>query len=377
MKIIRPITGQLEVELMDIKQIRGFFTGEWAMAIGAVVVWCIAAFFLKKFVFAQIHKLTQKTVSRIDDIILDALNTPFNIAILFAGVSIFCGFAPLNPAVELYMNGATKAVIILCALFFIDRVVIGLLQEHDNRVPSVRLSQGVLQVLIRVIVYVVGGLTLLDTLGVNISPLVASLGVGSLAVALALKDTLANFFSGLFITMDKAVKVGDFVQLETGEIGTVEEIGWRSSRIRTPANNLVVLPNLRLVDSTVTNMSDPLPDLYVVVTCGVSYDSDLEHVERVVLDVAHDVIRDHPAAVKDQEPLFRFELFDASSINFRVALLCTKFGEHFMVQHELIKRIHARFREEGIVIPYPLQTLDLKPRHEELLRGMAESMKKN
>lgn len=362
---------------MTTSQIREFMTGEWALAAGAVIVWCVAAFFIKRILFRQIRRITQKTATRIDDIILEALNTPFIIAILFAGVSIFCGFAPLNAVIEQYINGATKAVIILCALFFGDRLVMGLLIEHDERVPSVRLSQGVIQGLIRAIVYIVGGLTLLDTLGVNVSPLVASLGVGSLAVALALKDTLANFFSGLFLTLDKSVKVGDFVQLESGEVGTVEDIGWRTSRIRTPGNSLVVLPNLKLADSTVTNMSDPLPDISVTVNCRVSYDSDLERVEQIVIDVARGVVRDHPAAVKDQEPAFRFDLFETSSINFRVSIMCTKYGEHFMAQHELIKRIHARFRGEGIVIPYPLQTLDLQPRHEELLRGVAESMKKN
>jgi len=255
----------------------------------------------------------------------------------------------------------------VCAIFFADRIIKALLIEHDERVPSVRLSQGVIQGLIRGVVFVIGSLILLDSLGISISPLIASLGVGTLAVALALQSTLANFFAGLFITLDKSVKVGDFVQLESGEIGEVEDIGWRTSRVRLRSDNLVVIPNDKLVNSTVTNFNFPHADLYTVVVCGVHYDSDLDYVEKVVLDAAAQVIEEQPGAVKGESPRFRFNMFDASSINFRVKVRCTDYDSQFRVQHNLIKTIHKRFAHEGIVIPYPIQTLDLGPRHEQVM----------
>ena len=156
-------------------------------------------------------------------------------------------------------------------------------------------------------IYLLAFLLVLDQLDISISPLIAGLGIGGIAVALALQPTLSNFFAGTYLVGDTVIMPGDFIELETGLRGYVVEIGWRSTRLRTPFNNLVVIPNSRLADSILTNYYGPTMQIGVLVEAGVSYSSDLAHVERVATEVAQEVIDAIPEADKDFAPWFGFE----------------------------------------------------------------------
>jgi len=198
--------------------------------------------------------------------------------------------------------------------------------------------------------------------GISITPLVASLGVGSLAVALAFQDTLSNFFAGVYMMIDKPVRVGDFIRLEGGQEGFVSEIGWRSTRLRLLPDNTIIIPNNKLVGSVITNFHLPAPEMSVVVEVGVDYGSDLARVERVTCEVARGVLERVEGAVADYEPKVRFHTFAESSINFSVSLRAKSYTDQYLICHEFIKALSERYRQEGIVIPYPLRTIDVQPR---------------
>ena len=151
-------------------------------------------------------------------------------------------------------------------------------------------------------VYAIGLLIALDGLEVSISPLLAGFGIGGLAVALAVQPTLSNFFAGTYLVAEGELREGDYIELEGGPAGYVVEVGWRSTKIRNRMNNLVIIPNSKMVDSIVTNYYSPTTAMSVVVTCGVSYDADLEEVERIVMEVVKEVIEESSSAVKDAEP---------------------------------------------------------------------------
>ncbi|MFC1916687.1 mechanosensitive ion channel family protein [Chloroflexota bacterium] len=207
------------------------------------------------------------------------------------------------------------------------------------------------------IVSLVGLLMLLDYVGISISPLIAGLGIGGLAVALAIQPTLSNFFAGAQLVTDQAVRVGDYIELNSGERGYVAEVGWRSTRVRTTYNNIMIIPNSRLLDSTITNYYGPSMEMAVMVESGVSYSSDLAQVEAVALAVAREVIEELPESVKTREPWFAYDAFGDSNINFWVWLYATDRIASIRVKSELIKRLHARFAKEGITINYPVRLL--------------------
>ena len=205
-------------------------------------------------------------------------------------------------------------------------------------------------------IYVLAGMLILDQLGLSISPLIAGFGIGGLAVALALQPTLSNFFAGTYLVSGNVLTPGDFVEMEGGLRGYVVEVGWRSTRLRTPFNNLVIIPNSRLSDSILTNYYGPTMELGVMVEVGVSYGSDLAHVERVAMDAAREVLAEMPEAVKD-EPWFGFERFGDSNIDLWVWVTATNRLGSFKLKSEIIKRLHRRFDEEGIEINYPVRKL--------------------
>lgn len=212
----------------------------------------------------------------------------------------------------------------------------------------------------RVAVVAVGLLVLLQTLGVSITPMLTALGVGGLAVALALQDTLANLFGGLQILVSKKVQTGDFIRLDSGEDGYVVDINWRNTSVRQLAGNIVVIPNSRFADAVMTNFHQPRQDLAVLVDVGVSYDSDLDQVERVTSEVGREVMLAVEGAVPDHEPFIRYHTFADHSINFTVILRAREFTAQFLIKHEFIKRLHLRYRAERIEIPYPIRTLMMR-----------------
>jgi small-conductance mechanosensitive channel len=207
------------------------------------------------------------------------------------------------------------------------------------------------------IVYSIASLLVLDVIGIAITPMLAGLGIGGLAIALAVQPTLSNFFAGTYLISEGELNEGDYIELEKGPAGFVVEVGWRSTKIRNRINNLVIIPNSKMVDSIVTNTFSPTPAMNVVITCGVSYESDLEHVEKVVLDISDDIVEEFEHTVTDSEPFFAFRSFGDSNIDFIVSITSTSRAGSFIVGSELIKRIHRRFREEGIEINYSVRKL--------------------
>ena len=211
------------------------------------------------------------------------------------------------------------------------------------------------------VIYVVGLLVALDSVGVSISPLLAGLGIAGLAVALAVQPTLNNFLSGTYIVAEGIFEEGDFIELESGISGFVIDVGWRSTKLRSFMNNFVVIPNAKLVDSIITNLNRPQPPVNVIVYCGVSYDTDLDMVERIATEASAQVIQESEHSVKSVEPFFGFDSFGDSNVVFWVFVQATDRVGSFVLQGEIVKGLHARFRREDIVINYPVRKLVYSP----------------
>ncbi len=229
----------------------------------------------------------------------------------------------------------------------------GWTKTAEGALPSTSLLQNVA----RIIVFVLGAFLILQNLGIQVGALVASLGIGGLAVALALQDTLSNLFAGFQIILARQVRNGDFVRLDTGEEGYVTDIKWRNTTIKSRIDDHeVVVPNSKLANAIVTNFDLPSRPFWVRIEVGVSYGSDLERVEEVTLEVAREVMEAFDLD-GEPDPVLRYQGFGDSAITFSLRLRVNDYSRQFPVRHELVKRIHARYREEGIEIPFPIRTV--------------------
>ena len=303
------------------------------------------------------RKLEKRNKTALAPQLLQAFSKPIFLLIVLLGLLLALNSLPYLVLWRSYLEKVTVAVTIILVTYGLARSG-GLLLSlylHRKRVwqSLVRLVQRIAIL----IVSLVGLLMLMDYFGISITPLIAGLGIGGLAVALALQPTLSNFFAGAQLVLDKMVRVGDYIELDSGERGYVVDVGWRSTRVRTTFNNMMVIPNSRLIDSIITNYYGPSMELAVMVESGVSYSSDLAHVEAVSLAVAREVIEELPEAIKTREPWFAYDSFGDSNINFWVWLYATDRIAAFRVKSELIKRLHARFAQEGITINYPVRLL--------------------
>lgn len=248
-------------------------------------------------------------------------------------------------------------VIILSITRVAARTINGFISLHIESSQQKLPKTTLLNTILNVVIYAMGVLVVLQYYGISIAPILTAMGVGGMAVALALQETLANIFSGLHLILSKQLRLDDYIKLSTGEEGRVTDITWRFTAI-VPAGggNMIVIPNQKIASSNITNYSMPRKDIVISIPVGVAYDSDLDKVERVTLDVAKEVMAQIDKDVK-MEPAVRFHTFGESSIDFNVVLHSSYFEHQFLLKHEFIKALTRRYREEGIEIPYPTRTV--------------------
>lgn len=265
------------------------------------------------------------------------------------GLYLAAQSADLPPRIAGVAAHGLLVMLIASITWMLSRVAGGLVRSHGavGALPSAT----VITNLARSLVLVLGFLVILQTLGVSITPLITALGVGGLAVALALQETLANLFAGLHILLSRQVRTGDFVRLDSGQEGIVQDVTWRYTSIRQPGSGLLVVPNAKLASAITTNFTRPDTKVAVKVGVSVGYDADLDHVERVAADVAREVMRDVDEGVSGGEAVIRFQKLGVASIQFTAELTAHGVASLELVRHEFIKRLLRRYRAEGIDLP--------------------------
>lgn len=340
---------------------------EWldpATAGAIALIGIVAAFVFHKLIFPLIVRFTHRTPTDLDSRLVKSVRWPTTLGFVVLGAYLaFTVPLDLTESQQSQVDTVGQAL----GVMIVITVVVGLLSSaidwylaslatSATRVVDLRLLP-----LIRrvggVIIYAIGGLLLMDVLGINISPLIAGLGLGGLAVALAIQPTLANLFAGTYVMTEGVIATGDYIQLENGLKGYVVEVGWRSTRIRDWRNNLVVVPNSKFAETIITNFQQPTHAVNVYFECGTSYDSDLYRVEEICLEVMDTVVDSHPMAIKEYGKYFAFDNFGDSNVNFWLFVQATDRWGSFVVQSDMMKLLHKRFQEEGIVINYPVRTL--------------------
>lgn len=238
----------------------------------------------------------------------------------------------------------------------IARTTAGMIDLHTERSNTTLPKTSLLTNIVNILIYIVGTIIVLQYYGISVAPIITALGVGGMALALGLQETLANIFAGLYLILSKQVRIGDFVKLSTGEEGCVTDITWRFTTIQSTAGNDIIVPNQKIASAILTNYNRPLPAISITIAVGVSYDSDLEEVERITLEIAQAVMEKIDPG-NAFSPSVRFHTFGPSSINFNVNLQTHAFMNQYLLKHEFIKALTSRYRQEHICIPYPIQTI--------------------
>ena len=316
--------------------------------------------YIVTFVLALFTKAASKTKSTLDDKIVSGIKKPIRFGFLLGGLyySVYYIFGQFK-VWNFPISGIFIVLIVLLIAYTVSKLFRAFFEWYAEEVmhrTESRIDDHLfpfVRKIISVVIYVVAGLIILRKLNIEIGPMLAGLGIAGLAVALALQDTLANFFSAVQVAVDRPISVGDYIELDSETKGTVVDVGWRTTKIRLPSNNLVVIPNSTLIQSKITNYTVEDTVVSVVIKSGVSYDSNLEKVEKVLLDVTKNVIASTEGCIKDFEPIVRFTEFADSSINFIVILKAETYGKSFPIKHVMVKEITKAFRKHKIEIPFP------------------------
>ena len=309
----------------------------------------------ERVVLDRLRKLAAKTEFKWDDLLADALRGIPTVWLTAGGAYLALGVGEPDDLVVSLVNTILTVALIGSVVVSSMRAVGGAVEQISAR-SSFR-SPTLIVNLARLSVGVLGVIIILQNLDVDITPLVTAFGIGGLAVALALQDTLGNLFAGVQIILSGQVRPYDYVRLASGEEGYITDVKGRNTTVHTfPDGNLVVVPNSTLANSIVKNYSKPRQALWVSTEVGVSYDSDLDHVEAVTMEVATGVLSDMEGGLSDK-PIVVFHTFGSSSIDFEVRMMVKDFMSRGRVRHEFIKRLHRRFAEEDIEIPFPIRTV--------------------
>jgi small-conductance mechanosensitive channel len=313
---------------------------------------------LRKFIFVKLSRWAKKSSTKIDDVILSAIKGPFIFWFLMLGLYFAMGSSQLPEGLVQTANKILLALALFSITLVLANITGRLIYIYSGRIEAAMPVSSLTQNITRIVIFGVGILIILNSLGISITPILATLGVGGLAVALALQDTLSNLFSGFHMSLAKQIRIGDYIKLETGEEGYVIDIDWRATKIRMLPNNVILIPNAKLSQAIVTNYYLPEKEMAVLVQVGVHYDSDLKKVEKVTCEVAKETMQEVNGGVAGFRPFIRYHTFADFSINFTVILRAREFVDQYLVKHEFIKRLHERYAKEGINIPYPIRAIN-------------------
>lgn len=341
------------------------------------VIILISIFLLGKiinFIFRVILKpLFARTKTEIDDKILDTLvkfdNRFFLILSLYFSIQYFHTQIENEASLKSLLNAKYYNFIVKLSKFSYDILfiasvslavyivykIINLILEHYIEKKKIEHEKSKLlefiPLLRKVLLFVlitIGALIVLNHFNINISGIIVSLGIGSLAIALAAQETLANMIAGFIILIDRPFREGDRIKLLDGIIGDVYEIGIRSTKILDFDNNLLIVPNTDLVKTTVQNLSYPEATSRVVVDLEVDYSTDIQRAKQILIDLA----KNHPLSLKDYEPKVFVVNFASSGISLRLILRTDDYRNIYQIQSDLREQILEQFRKENIEIPY-------------------------
>ena len=333
------------------------------IAAGILITTYLLSRLLPKFEKLFVRYITGKTSTTLDDLILKITVNDLRKLIWLVGFYfVLKNLNFLHETVLIYGIGILYVLSVLIVAHLITLLLNVMLDWYSEKWGK-RVHKRVqdefgplLKRLIGIFVYTIAIVMILHHFKQNVSSILVSLGVGSLALALAAKDTLANMIAGFMIMTDRPFRIKDRIMLESGEKGDVYDIGLRSTKILTFDNTLIVVPNQQIVNEKVTNLSYPDPQIRVSVEVGVAYGTDLDNVKQILIGICEA----NPNVLDEPAPKAYFVNFGDSSLDFKVVCRVAEWGQQWGVAEELRLGIKQAFEKEGIEIPFPQRDINVK-----------------
>lgn len=322
-------------------------------------------FVFKRFIHSRLKLVAKKSTWAGDDAVLDAVEPHiviwFFLGALSMATSNIDSIAMENIYLKSLLNDHVSKFLVIVLIssitIAVGKLVVSLFnlwaKDQEKGFPSTTMFTN----FVRIAIYIIGLLIILDALDISIAPMITAFGIGGLAISLALKDTLTDVFAGLHILLSKKVQVGDFVQIDTGDMGYVQNISWRNTTIMERTNNIIHIPNTRLSSAIIKNFDSGDRSFSVKIPVGVGYSSNLDEVEKVTNEVIKEIQISMDETNKNYEPTMRFQNFGESSINLMVYFRGNRYGDQNPIIDKFIKLLHKKYAEAGIEIPFPMRTI--------------------
>jgi len=310
---------------------------QWIIPLIFILVGFLAGIIGEKVIFNRIKSFVIKRQIPGSEIIFQSLHRMTFIWFVLAGFFWAILSSPVKPGIANVLQKIITIILLYSVTLVLARLTAGFVNLFVQRTEGV--STSLLSNLAKTIVLVLGTLILLQTVGIEITPIVTTLGIGGLAVGLALQDTLANLFSGFYLVISKQVRAGDYVKLDDGHQGYVTDITWRNTTIKEISNNVIIVPNSKLASAIFTNYHLPAKEITLTMNVGVSYDSDLELVEKVTIEVAKEVMQEIAPELIQIEPYLRFHTFNDFSIDYTLYMRVSEYFDQRIGKHLLVKKL--------------------------------------
>ncbi len=313
----------------------------------------LIGYIIERIVLMKLKESAEKTQWKGDDIIIKSFSGMVIILLGVIGFYISLDLVPLPQHLRIIIEKVLLITGIITVSIILSRIILGFVEYNAGTIKGIAPSTSILKSIIKIFIVAIVGMTIMQSIGISITPIITALGIGGLAVALALQDSLSNLFAGFYITASQQIKVGDFIKLENGEQGYVVDITWRNTSIRTVQNNVIILPNTRFANSAITNYCLGEQGFNVPVQVAVSFSADLKKVEDITKEVAKETLMIIPGGVTEFEPQIRYTSFGKTSVNFDVILRVKEYKYYGLIKHEFIKKLHEKYKLENIELTGP------------------------
>jgi small-conductance mechanosensitive channel len=312
---------------------------------------------LRKWLFPILIKIAGKTKPQSDNLILISFKKWIIVLIVALGGYIGINRIPFNTKYHAWIDKSFIIFYILCATIMLSEIVTGMIRFKTSETGSAIPSSSIINKIARAIIYGIGLVLILQSVGISVAPILTAMGVGGLAVALALQDTLSNLFAGLQILAAGKINQNDFIRLDNGQEGFVLDISWRITTIKNAANQIIIVPNAKLSNMIATNMLLEKKIFTVGIDISIDRKNDLQKVEEITKDVVLQTLNEVKGGIMPEEPTVRFMRFGNNSIDLRVSLQVQEHAQQAEATHLFIMKIHERFMKEEIVLATPIALL--------------------